>query len=230
MKFKYFLRGLGTGIVFSAIICLVAFQSSKSSNISDKEVIERAKALGMIEKQESLEETLLSEKNTTKKNQDKNNEENKKENKKTEEQSADIADLKHTTEQKRTEKTETSTEHQDKSEEDKEQTTEQPTTQQEDTEPKTEQSTTQQADEEPKTEQPTTQQEEKQTVTITIKGGSTSYPVCQKLQELGVIKDATDFDNYLIKNGYANRISVGTHTLTIGMTYEEIAIAISDPR
>ena len=44
-----------------------------------------------------------------------------------------------------------------------------------------------------------------------------------------MIKDATDFDNYLIKNGYANRIRVGTHTLTIGMTYEEIAIAISDP-
>ena len=74
------------------------------------------------------------------------------------------------------------------------------------------------------------QEESAKEVTITIKGGMSSYPVCQMLQEIGVIKDAMDFDNYLIKNGYASRISVGTHTLKIGMSYEEIAIAISDPR
>ena len=47
MKFRYFLRGFGIGIVFSAIICIVAFQGDDSRSISDKEVIERAKELGL---------------------------------------------------------------------------------------------------------------------------------------------------------------------------------------
>ena len=116
---------------------------------------------------------------------------------------------------------------------------EEKTTQTKTTEVTTEQTTTEQTTEEKTTEQKTEasteattekQEESAKEVTITIKGGMSSYPVCQMLQEIGVIKDAMDFDNYLIKNGYASRISVGTHTLKIGMSYEEIAIAISDPR
>ncbi len=47
MKLKYFLRGLGTGIVFCALIMLVAYMTS-GDNISDKEIIERAENLGMV--------------------------------------------------------------------------------------------------------------------------------------------------------------------------------------
>lgn len=204
MKFKYFLRGLGVGIIFASIICIVAFQSADSRQLSDKEVIERAKELGMVEKEDSAKDMFASKKPQT---EEKSTEEKQSTQGKATEDSTE----KKTTEEKTTE---TSTENQTK---------EKKTTEEKITEASTEKKTT-----EERTTEATT--EKKTTVTITIKGGMSSYPVCQMLQELGVIKDATDFDNYLIKNGYANRISVGTHTLRIGMSYEEIAVAISDPR
>jgi cell division protein YceG involved in septum cleavage len=67
------------------------------------------------------------------------------------------------------------------------------------------------------------------TITITVERGSSSYPVCQKLQEAGMIEDAAEFDTYLVENGYADRISVGEHTLKMGMDFHDIAEAISDP-
>ena len=66
-------------------------------------------------------------------------------------------------------------------------------------------------------------------VEITIARGSSSFPVCQKLYELGLIDDAAKYDDYLIEKGYANRISVGTHKLKKGMDYKTIAELISDP-
>lgn len=220
MKFKYFLRGLGTGIIFASIICLVAFQNTDSNNISDKEVIERAKELGLVEKEESVKDMFASNKASE---EAKNNQkENKTEN--VPKDDKDYSSKQDTTVEKVTETNTT-----------EKNTTEKKTTEKKTTETKTtkENTTEKKATEERTTEKNATEQNttegNNKTVTITIKGGSTSFPVCQKLQELGVIEDATDFDNYLIKNGYANRIRVGTHTLTIGMSYKEIAIAISDP-
>ena len=92
-------------------------------------------------------------------------------------------------------------------------------------EKKTTESTTEQTTE--ATTENTTETTEK--VSITIERGATSYTVCQKLQELGIVKDAAEYDNYLIENGYASRIRVGTHELTKGMDYHAIAEAISDP-
>ena len=212
MKFKYFLRGLGIGIIFASIISITAFQSTDLNTISDKEVIERAKELGMVEKQESVQDALKKD-STTEHEKDKSTiqditkEESPKEDKKTtEKKSKDENTEKKTTEKKTTEK----------------QVTEKSTT-----ETTTAKSTTQEV-----TTETTTQnnKQEKKTIQITIRGGMSSYPVCQMLEEAGLIKNAEEFDDYLIKNGYANRISVGTHSLTIGMSYEEIAIAISDPQ
>lgn len=208
MKFKYFLRGLGTGIIFASIICIVAFQTSDSRQISDKEVIERAKDLGMVESDVSAKDMFVSTELTTENTTEKatTKEENKEEKTTEKDTTEEVAEKKTT-----------------------EATTEKKTTEEKTTEATTEKKTTESTTEKATTEK-TTEQSTPKTVTITIRGGMSSYPVCQMLQELGMIKDASDFDNYLIKNGYANRISVGTHTLTIGMTYEEIAIAISDPR
>lgn len=205
MKFKYFLRGLGTGIIFATLVCFVAFNTSGSKEISDKEVIERARKLGMVEEKSSVKDLFVSDKKDKDSAKEKKTEDSSSEKKKND---------KKTTEEEKTTQTKTT-----------EVTTEQTTTEQTTEEKTTEQKT------EASTEATTEKQEESaKEVTITIKGGMSSYPVCQMLQEIGVIKDAMDFDNYLIKNGYASRISVGTHTLKIGMSYEEIAIAISDPR
>ena len=47
MKLKYYLRGLGIGIIVTAVIMTVAFGNKQP--MTDEEVVKRAKELGMIE-------------------------------------------------------------------------------------------------------------------------------------------------------------------------------------
>lgn len=54
MNWKHFLRGLGTGIIFSALIMLVAYMTSGSYKISDEDIIERATKLGMVMEDRSI--------------------------------------------------------------------------------------------------------------------------------------------------------------------------------
>ena len=175
MKFRYFLRGLGAGIVFSAIIFVIAY-NSKGTEISDEEIIRRAKYLGMTESQDQIG-ALLEERTDEQTSQGKEDAEQK------------------NTEQKTKEDTKTTgTKNSDAGQ----------------------------------TEKPTTEEVKQESVELVITSGMSSYPVCQKLQELGLIDNAEEFDDFLIEKGYASKISVGTHTLRKGMTKEEIAYAISD--
>lgn len=48
MRLKYYLRGLGLGIIFAVIIMMIGFHGNKQS-MSDTEIIEKAKTLGMVE-------------------------------------------------------------------------------------------------------------------------------------------------------------------------------------
>ncbi len=47
MRLKYYMRGLGVGILISTVVLFVAFRFQKVE-ISDEEVIQRAKELGMV--------------------------------------------------------------------------------------------------------------------------------------------------------------------------------------
>lgn len=53
MKRKYYMRGLGFGILITAILCAVALPN-KAKSISDAEVIARAKELGYVKKEEGV--------------------------------------------------------------------------------------------------------------------------------------------------------------------------------
>lgn len=192
MKFKYFLRGLGIGILFASIIFLAAYQGNSSNKMTDAEIIERAKELGMIEKEGPLKGLLDSEDTETQK------QESSTEEKKTEQGGTDANSTEQSTENTTDENT---------SEEQSQQDVTKNTTE---------------AD-------PSVQDKKKDTVTLTIAGGDSSYPVCQRLQDLGMIENAEEFDTYLVEQGYASRIRVGTHTLNKGMSFYEIAEAISDP-
>ena len=44
MKLKYFLRGLGVGMVVTALVLCIAYRNSSSG----KSVVEQAKELGMV--------------------------------------------------------------------------------------------------------------------------------------------------------------------------------------
>lgn len=193
MKFRYFLRGLGFGIVFTAIICLTAYQGNPNAKITDDEIIRRAKALGMVETEDKVGGLLEKNKEDTEAGTT------------TEENTAvDKTEAKDT----QTDTTEEKTNPKD--EKKSSETTEEPDTEKDQQE---EDGANQSAD----------------TVILTIERGTSSYPICQRLQELGMIADASDFDTYLVENGYASRIRVGEHTLRMGMSYSEIAEAISDP-
>ena len=182
MKFKYFLRGVGVGIIFSSIVFLVAYQGAAAGKMTEEEIIKEAEKLGMVEKEDPVGDLLTTQTDA----KDSKEEPSSSEETKSEENSEDKKQTEQTTEVTTENTTEATTEN--------------------------------------NTETTT---EEK--VTITIEKGSTSYTVCQKLQELGLIEDASEFDTYLVKNGYASRIRVGEHTLKKGMEYHDIAEAISDP-
>lgn len=51
MKLKYYLRGLGIGIIVTTIVLMISF-SKREASISDEEVIARATQLGMLMKEE----------------------------------------------------------------------------------------------------------------------------------------------------------------------------------
>ena len=63
MRLKYYLRGLGLGIIFAVIIMMIGIHNHGSS-MSDSEIIERAKELGMGSAAETATESLDNTENT----------------------------------------------------------------------------------------------------------------------------------------------------------------------
>ena len=53
MKLKYYLRGLGIGIIITTIILTIAY-SNRKLELTDEEIIQRAEALGMVMQEDSL--------------------------------------------------------------------------------------------------------------------------------------------------------------------------------
>ncbi len=64
---------------------------------------------------------------------------------------------------------------------------------------------------------------EEAAVTIQVNSGDSSFTVCSKLEEAGLIELASDFDRYLYENGYDKRINVGTYEIPAGADQQQIA-------
>lgn len=180
MNLKYFLRGLGTGIVFGTLIMLVAYMMSGGYKISDEEVIERAKKLGygIVEQNEKTTDAD------------------------TEEVKISIAEVTtaDNTNENTSEAVVDTTEDNSTSEATDEITSEEPTTETTDVQPST-----------------------IIKATITVTAGMGSQNVARLLQDAGIIENASDFDSYLMKNGYATKIEIGTYEFNNSMSYQEIA-------
>ena len=65
MKRKYFVRGLGVGILFGALIMFAAYMTSGKNHMSDEDVIKRAQELGMVKQSEYVLESDVTSENTT---------------------------------------------------------------------------------------------------------------------------------------------------------------------
>lgn len=215
MRLKYFLRGVGIGILVTTIILTATHASER--RMSDSEVIDRAIELGMSfsashsGQQSGTEEASSDESSTG------------------HETSGDDVtdDLQHDSE------TETEMGSQSPSETVSESTSDGEASPGKESEAVTGMTT--QAITETTTELTTENNNASSaagvmnnevTCTINITKGMSSRTVCDMLKQNGIIEDAADFDRYLIKTGYDDKIRVGEVEVNSGMTYEELTASL----
>ncbi len=67
-------------------------------------------------------------------------------------------------------------------------------------------------------------------ITISIVKGMWSAQFAKAAQEAGLIDDAEAFDQYLMQNGFASKIRIGTYTFTSGDSYYDIAKKVTTPQ
>lgn len=236
MKLRFYLRGLGIGIIFSAVICSFG-KTSAQEPMTDSEIIARAKELGMVEGtvlsqqpeidaaySASLNENgeLVLESNTA--IEETNMTSDPEETIETETEETTVLETVESDSLPETEIEETT----ESIEESPEETVAEPETvenvtgeTEESAVPDIEETKQEIAESEPTIENDNNPSGE--IVTITVKKGSGSYTVAQSCESAGLVQSARDFDDFLCKNGYANRISVGSFEITTGSDYETIA-------
>ena len=225
MELKYYLRGLGLGIVVTAVIMGLALSGKQT--MTDEEVIARAKTLGMVENTESM---LLSDAAAQEDNEAQEAEET--------EQVAEPAE-----QEPQEEATEESTEEESVMEENSQtDVSEGDNTEEEDAQAVTGSQESdlagQDVQEEADVKQPETDVSEAQTeqaatetestdnqneVTITIVSGDSSYSVAKKLADAGIVLTAQSYDAYLCANGYDKKLRTGTFTIPKTASDEQIA-------
>ncbi|MCR5486802.1 MAG: hypothetical protein K6F35_04635 [Lachnospiraceae bacterium] len=224
MKLKYYLRGLGLGIL---VTTLILSAGAKPVRMTDEEVRARAKELGMTEESE----VLLSQAKRLADGEESDgspihakpngamepvsgNEKGSKAmepvsgNGKSEDTGKDKADAKTGGQEKPEEK------EADPALKEKEDRT---AGQASPTEPK---------EEEPE-EEAKEEESQEDSVMILIRKGETSTSVAKTLEEEGLILDAAQFDSYLCLNGYDRKLVVGPHSIKRGTGIPDIAVIIT---
>ena len=63
--------------------------------------------------------------------------------------------------------------------------------------------------------------------TLVISKGMYSHDVADLCESIGLVKNAKEFDSYLIQNGYASNIRINRYEIQVGASYEEIARLIT---
>ena len=196
MKLKYYLRGLGIGIIVTAVIMGIV---SGKKTLSDREIKERAAALGMVEGTEP---------------------------------GNSLADLAAVAVQDPTETPEeTPTPEPESTAEPTQAPTQEPEPSAEPTKaptpiPESSAEPTQAPTPEPESSaEPAVTPAElsKEDVTIVVRSGESSYTICKKLEQAGLITSASDFDTYLYLNGYDRKLRAGSFVIPADASQESIA-------
>ncbi len=218
MEKKYYLRGLGLGIIVTAVIMgIVLSGGAARREMTDEEVIVRARELGMTEDTRLLEpaeenqeeETPAEAKEPVKKDvavkaeaEAQKKDDNAANAAKTEAQEK-AAETAAAGAQKKDENAEAETE----------------------TKPSTDTP-------EPKkdTNEMTKQDDDGSmkpvsggTKSVTIISGDSSYTIAKKLEAAGVVASASSYDTYLCEHGYDKKLRTGTFQIPEGATEEQIA-------
>lgn len=231
MEKKYYFRGLGLGMIVTAVIMGIALSGgTKKREMTDEEVIARAKELGMIEDTRLLEPSDEEEKEPedgetaadtpVKKDVAVKPEAEQKPTVDTPEpvqtptsvSPAETKPAQETTSAAGAEKPKADTNEMNKQDDDGE--------------------SAQVKAEEDETEKPSSAGTEESggasapssgTKSVTIVGGDSSYTIAKKLEAAGVVSSASSYDTYLCEHGYDKKLRAGTFQIPAGATEEQIA-------
>jgi len=244
MKLKYYIRGLGIGIIITTIVLSIGKRMDKPS---DKEIIARARELGMVMKEEiskditeeNLEQVLGKSLDKDKSEaliddtvENKPSEANKNEEKSSDEKAVDsIKDITQESSDSVDDIIEEATDSVDDIIEDAtdsvddiiEDALDNSENNVEDTIEETTDPTEDIRDDINDREEDM----EPMQITFTIERGMSSGKVSELLMQKGLIEDSVDFNNYIISRGKAGVILIGTFTLPKDATYQEILDTIT---
>lgn len=199
MKLKYYLRGMGIGVIITTLILMIAFHLHQDDLLTDAQICERAEQLGMVMPEELPEHDKLSDQVPEAEPQT--------------EQKEPAADA--LTDEKADAADKVSQRKEDQKKEDQKQA-EEPAADASDT--KKDETKT---DKKPK-------KEVVEQVELSIVGGEYSADVCKKLKDAGLIDNVEDFNRYLSDGGYDSLIQPGTYVIPVGADYDTIIRLITE--
>lgn len=207
MKRKYFLRGLGLGLITATLMMMIALLFYQPS-LSDDEIRRRAKELGMTEteEQEDTKKTDASKKTDGK------------DSKKNGESASDSSDSKDASKDEKTGESDSSTDASQAQNSDDGTNTETVTN------PNGSQTTTTTVDAGEQTGGESTGK----LINFGIAGGENSEAVSQDLYSKGLVQSAEDFDKYMASQGKDHYLKAGTYQIPEGSTYSQILSMISN--
>ncbi|NLL76207.1 MAG: endolytic transglycosylase MltG [Clostridiales bacterium] len=162
MNLKYYLRGLGLGIIITALI--MGFAGGKKETLTNEEIIARAKTLGMVENKVLTEYTEEMNNEGASKNEGEADQTANTEKMKPEEQPANTEDIK-------------------------------PEANSENTDEEVIDDMSVESD-----------VEVSEPAVFSVKRGESTRSIAKRLEEIGLITSAEDFNTYLLKKGYDRKI------------------------
>lgn len=212
-KLKYFIRGLGVGIIFTAIVMSISLQASRSRIIREnaltkQEIMEKAYSYGMVLGKEEDSASTLTDEDTQKKQEEDTKKQEEVSNKQEDSEGQEVA----------------STEDNSKEDQDVESTK------------KDDKIVKEEKDNIDTNEQNAMIKEDKSDnnsivsidyVPITVTSGMTATSVSKYLKEVGIIEDSDEFRVYLSEQGYAAKIRTGEYLIPVSSTYKKIADIIT---
>lgn len=245
MNLKYYLRGLGIGVIVTAVIMLI-LSKQNTNTLTDEEIKQKAKALGMIEQNGTLSEMALADNsegtNSTedeasaavvtenvaengdilKKNPEDDNEPDM----------SSSGNLDYNEVEKQIDEADAQLEEIKGGSVDSPKPTAEPTpkptaepTPKPTAEPTPE--PTQKPSSDSSAEQVSKSENDSEVIAFTVNKGEGSYTVAKNLQSAGLIENASEFDTYLCSTGMDRKICAGSFKIPQGSSEDEIAKIIS---
>ena len=222
MKLKYYLRGLGIGIVVTAIIMSI---TNKPQELTDAQIKMRAMELGMVEESvladlqakedadvETVEDILNQHAQEKEENQEEvSNVEAEMEETAEEDNTTTEAVDENVTEDATTLETEEVIEEQPVVDNEVEEIVEEPVVE------------VTESEENNVPEDSISEEVVESYTIIKVEKGNGSEIVSKRLYEAGLVESAVEYNQFLVKNGYDRRLSVGNHEIPTGATEEEMA-------